>query len=68
MHGPASVLLSKPGHEFSEAILNMKMASNRKNNTSFTFTTFRAYEAKVPLFFRLEAVFMLKQAPEKGQL
>ena len=26
------------------------------------------YEAKVPLFFRLEAVFMVKTAPEKGQL
>ena len=46
----------------------MKMAFNRKNNTSFTFTTFQAYEVKVPLFFRLEAVFMLKTAPEKGQL
>ena len=46
----------------------MKMASNRKNNTSFTFTTFRAYEVKVPLFFRLEAVFMLKTSPEKSQL
>jgi hypothetical protein len=46
----------------------MKMASIRKSNTSFTFTTFRAYEVKVPLFFRLEAVFMLETAPEKGQL
>ena len=44
------------------------MASNRKNNTSFTFTTFQAYEVKVPLFFRLEAIFMLKTALEKGQL
>ena len=68
MHGPASVLWSKPRHEFSEAILHMKMASNRKNNTRFTLTTFRAYEVKVPLIFRLEAVFMVKTAPEKGHL
>ena len=46
----------------------MKTASNPKNNTSFTVTTFWAYEAKVVLFFRLEAVFLLKPASEKGQL
>ena len=44
------------------------MASNRKNDTSFTFTTFQAYEVKVHLFFQLEAVFIVKTAPEKGQL
>ena len=44
------------------------MTSNQKSNTSFTFTTFRAYEVKVALFFRLEAVLMLKTAFEKGQL
>ena len=41
---------------------------NPKINTSFTFTTFRAYEAKVVLFFGLEAVFTLKTASKKGQL
>ena len=46
----------------------MYMASNLKSNTTFTFTTFWAYEAKVVLFFRLEAVFMLKTASEKGWL
>ena len=44
------------------------MTSNLKTNTSFTVTTFWAYEAKVVLFFRLEDVFLLKTAPEKGQL
>ena len=44
------------------------MTSNPKTNTSFTFTTFRAYEAKVVLFFGLEAIFLLKTASEKGQL
>ena len=46
----------------------MKTASNPKNNSSFTFTTFQAYEAKVVLFFRLEAVFLPKTASEEGQL
>ena len=44
------------------------MTSNPKTDTSFTFTTFRAYEAKVVLYFGLEAVFTLKTASKKGQL
>ena len=38
----------------------MKRASNRKTNTTFTFTIFWAYEVKVVLFFRFEAFFWQK--------
>ena len=44
------------------------MASNLETNTRFTFPTFWAYEAKVVLIFRFEAVFLLKTASEKGWL
>ena len=42
----------------------MKTASNRKNNTTFTFITFWAYGVKVVLFFRFKTVFMPKTASE----
>ena len=44
----------------------MKMASNRKNKTTFTFTTFWAYGVKVVLFFWFEAVFMPKTGSRKN--
>ena len=50
----------------SEAFRGMKMASNRKNKTTFTFTTFWAYGVKVVLFFRFEAVFMQKTGSRKN--
>ena len=60
--------LSKCHHfvNSSEAFRGMKMASNRKNRTTFTFTTFWAYGVKVVLFFRFEAVFMLKTGTRKN--
>ena len=59
--------LSKCHHfvKSSEAFRGMKMASNRKNKTTFTFTTFWAYGVKVVLFFRFEAVFMPKTGSRK---
>ena len=44
----------------------MKMASNQKNKTTFTFTTFWAYGVKVVLFFWFEAVFMPKTGSRKN--